>query len=152
MRIQTLPLIGRVGLCEEEETLTALVFAPSDKEARSSSPLLKEAFAQLKAYCEGQLRNFELPLAAASTPFQSIVRQALEKIPYGQTLTYKELAQQIEKPTACRAVGTACKRNPLPILVPCHRIVGIRAPDLYRGGPARKRALLALERNIASKE
>jgi methylated-DNA-[protein]-cysteine S-methyltransferase len=79
---------------------------------------------QLDLYFGGQLRRFDLPLAPAGTPFQMRVWEALRAIPYGQTRTYGQIAQSIGRPSACRAVGAANGANPLPIVVPCHRVVG----------------------------
>lgn len=109
-------------------------------------PLLREAGSQLDAYFAGHRSDFDLPLAGHGTPFQQAVWQALCTIPYGQLLSYGQLAQQLGKPTAVRAVGAAIGRNPLSIIVPCHRVVGAtRTLTGYAGGLERKRSLLALE-------
>ena len=113
---------------------------------RSGAPPFPEAEAQLHAYFAGELERFELPLAPLGTPFQRSVWDALAEIPYGTTTTYSELAARIGRPSACRAVGTANGRNPLPVIVPCHRVVGAAGTLTgYGGGLARKRLLLALE-------
>jgi methylated-DNA-[protein]-cysteine S-methyltransferase len=112
----------------------------------SAAPLFKEAEAQLHAYFAGELERFELPLAPRGTAFQRGVWQAVGQIPYGSTSTYSELAARIGRPSACRAVGAANGRNPLPVIVPCHRVVGAAgALTGYGGGLERKRVLLALE-------
>jgi methylated-DNA-[protein]-cysteine S-methyltransferase len=105
-----------------------------------------EAARQLGAYFDGRLTEFDLPLALTGTPFQRRVWAQLQRIPYGQTVTYGELAEHIGRPTAARAVGLANGRNPISIVVPCHRVVG-SAGDLtgYGGGINRKRQLLELE-------
>ncbi len=107
---------------------------------------LREAAAQLSAYFAGGLRRFSLPLDAAGTPFQQAVWRALLAIPPGATTDYGALAATLGKPQAARAVGAAVGRNPLGIIVPCHRVLG-RDGSLtgYAGGLARKRALLELE-------
>lgn len=113
-----------------------------------------EAIGQLQAYFAGTLKRFELPLAAEGTPFQNEVWRALLDIPYGETLSYGELAERLGKPGAARAVGLANGRNPLPIVVPCHRVIGSDGSLTgYGGGIDIKRALLDHERrNSASAE
>lgn len=108
---------------------------------------LRQTRAQLTAYFDGRLRAFELPLEAAGTPFQQRVWEALRAIPYGEVCTYGELAASIGAPGAARAVGSANSRNPISIIVPCHRVV--RGGGLiggYAGGVGTKSWLLALER------
>lgn len=102
--------------------------------------------AQLRAYFEGTLTTFDVPLAPRGTPFQRAVWDALREIPYGRTMSYGQLAERLGRPTAARAVGLANGRNPISIIVPCHRVVGSTG-DLtgYGGGLDRKRHLLALE-------
>jgi methylated-DNA-[protein]-cysteine S-methyltransferase len=108
--------------------------------------ILREASAQLAAYFAGERRDFELPLAAAGTPFQERVWRALRAIPYGQTMSYGELARRLDAPNAMRAVGAANGRNPLAIVVPCHRVIGARGELTgFGGGIARKRWLLQHE-------
>ena len=107
---------------------------------------LAEAVEQLAAYFRRDLRAFELPLAPGGTPFQQGVWRALREIPYGETITYGELAQRIGQPTASRAVGAANGRNPLPIVVPCHRVIGQNGRLTgFRGGLHLKEGLLDLE-------
>ena len=108
--------------------------------------LLTEARRQLEAYFEGRRRSFDLPLAPEGTPWQRAVWRELCAVPYGATRSYGELARRLGKPTASRAVGAAVGRNPLTLVIPCHRIVGA-AGNLtgYAGGIERKRALLDLE-------
>lgn len=110
-------------------------------------PLLREAARQLDAYFAETVRTFDLPLdLSAGTDFQQKVWQTLMSIPKGQTRSYRELAQQIGRPQAVRAVGAAVGRNPLSIVVPCHRVVGSDGSLTgYAGGLDRKRALLHLE-------
>ena len=112
----------------------------------SADPLLLEAAAQLRAYFAGELREFDLPLAPRGTVFQRQVWTAVSAIPYGSTATYAEIAAAIGRPSACRAVGAANGRNPLPLIVPCHRVIGAAgALTGYGGGLERKRSLLDLE-------
>lgn len=107
-----------------------------------------DATAQLNAYFAGDLREFDLPLAPEGTPFQQTVWGALQTIAYGTTSTYGALAAQLGKPTASRAVGAANGRNPLPIVIPCHRVIGANGKLTgFRGGLRFKEALLSLEGN-----
>ena len=106
-----------------------------------------EAKRQLEAYFAGQLTEFDLPLAPVGTDFQRRVWDELRRIPYGQTISYGELARRIGNPNASRAVGLANGRNPFSIIVPCHRVVGSGGKLVgYAGGMTRKETLLALER------
>jgi len=108
------------------------------------------ATAQLAAYFAGQLTEFDLPLAPAGTEFQRRVWDGLRAIPYGQTVSYGELARRVGSPAASRAVGLANGRNPIAIVVPCHRVIGSDGSLTgYGGGLDRKRFLLALERDSA---
>ena len=110
-------------------------------------PLLQRAQAQLDEYFAGTRTCFELPLCPQGTVFQKAVWQALSAIPYGQTRTYAQIAAQIGKPKACRAVGMANHKNPLPILIPCHRVIGADGRLTgYAGGLTIKQLLLDLER------
>lgn len=107
----------------------------------------REAREQLKAYFEGRLVNFDLPLAGTGTSFQKTVWTALQTIPYGQTETYGQLAERIGNHKASRAVGLANGRNPIGIIVPCHRVIGANGSLTgYAGGIERKQWLLAHER------
>jgi len=111
------------------------------------SVVLKEAERQLAEYFAGERTEFDLPLAAAGTPFQRRVWSALCDIPYGETISYGELARRIGQPTASRAVGLANGRNPISIVVPCHRVIGSSGKLIgYGGGLDRKQTLLELER------
>ena len=113
---------------------------------RRDDDVLAEAREQLTAYFAGELRDFDLPLAPLGTPFQVDVWEALRRVPYGRTCTYGELAAAVGRPTAVRAVGAANGRNPISIVVPCHRVVGANGKLIgYAGGLDRKTALLSLE-------
>ncbi|HEY3261334.1 MAG TPA: methylated-DNA--[protein]-cysteine S-methyltransferase [Pseudonocardiaceae bacterium] len=115
----------------------------------SSRALLAEAASQLGRYFAGRLTEFDLPLAPEGTPFQRSVWQALRAIPYGETVTYGELAERLGRPGAARAVGAANGRNPISIVVPCHRVIGSSGHLTgYGGGIEQKRQLLALERRV----
>ena len=109
-------------------------------------PVLSEAVRQLHAYAAGLLREFTLPLDMQGTEFQLRVWRALLDIPYGETWSYRDVAARIGVPQAVRAVGAANGANPLPIVVPCHRVIGSNGKLVgYGGGLALKRRLLALE-------
>ncbi|HEY8506643.1 MAG TPA: methylated-DNA--[protein]-cysteine S-methyltransferase [Gemmataceae bacterium] len=107
----------------------------------------REACRQLRAYFAGELTAFDLPLSPQGTPFQRQVWRALCEIPYGEAVSYAEVARRIGRPTAARAVGSANRSNPLAVVVPCHRVIG-SSGDLvgYAGGLEVKRFLLRLER------
>ncbi|MFF3671348.1 methylated-DNA--[protein]-cysteine S-methyltransferase [Microtetraspora malaysiensis] len=109
-----------------------------------------EAAAQLRAYFGGQRTDFDLPMLLAGTPFQQRVWSALRDIPYGETITYGQLAERIGQPTAARAVGLANGKNPIGIIVPCHRVVGSTGHLTgYGGGLETKRFLLAFEQGVS---
>lgn len=112
-------------------------------------PILDAAAAQLDAYFAGELTEFELPLTLDGTGFQRTVWSALRDIPYGKTISYGELARRIGQPSASRAVGLANGRNPVSIVVPCHRVIGADGSLTgYGGGMERKRFLLGLEQRV----
>ena len=116
---------------------------------RDAAPL-RSARAQLEEYFAGVRKDFELPLHAVGTAFQLEVWEELRRIPYGATISYGELARRIGKPQAMRAVGAANGRNPLPIVVPCHRVIGADGSLTgFGGGLPTKRHLLALEAQVA---
>jgi methylated-DNA-[protein]-cysteine S-methyltransferase len=118
----------------------------ANPQARDTEPVLIEAEAQLHDYFTGELERFELPLAPAGTDFQRRVWGAVAEIAYGATTTYTALAAALGRPRAHRAVGAANARNPLPVIVPCHRVIGATGSLTgYGGGLERKRLLLDLE-------
>lgn len=138
--------IGTLWLSRDEHGLSRVDF-DGRRGARSADPLLVEAEAQLHAYFTGERQTFELPLSPRGTDFQRRVWTAVGAIPYGETTTYSALAAAVGRPRAWRAVGAANGRNPLPVLVPCHRVLDAAgALTGYGGGLVRKRALLDLER------
>ena len=136
--------IGPLTLEADENAVTAIRFGAGG--AQDASPLLDAAEAQLREYFAGARRTFDLPLAPHGTAFQQRVWAALRAIPYGETRTYGELAAAIDSPNASRAVGMANHRNPIPIIIPCHRVIGANGTLTgYAGGLEIKRRLLALE-------
>ncbi|WP_251621801.1 methylated-DNA--[protein]-cysteine S-methyltransferase [Odoribacter lunatus] len=143
--------IGKFGLQESNDVLTRIwvgtniSLIPEDYELRET-PLLQEAYRQLDAYFKRELRRFDIPYHTEGTPFQQKVWQALADIPYGTTITYGELARRVGNTKACRAVGLANGRNPLPILLPCHRVIGSNGKLTgYTGGLHIKTTLLQIE-------
>lgn len=139
--------VGWLTLVEDDGALTELRFGlPRSEETLQETPLLLEAKHQLEAYFAGQRKVFDLPLAPKVTAFQQQCWQALRRIPYGQTCTYAQQAAAIGNPKACRAVGTGNHANPIPIIIPCHRVIGADGRLTgYGGGMEIKRKLLLLE-------
>jgi len=146
--------LGPVRLVARGGKLAGLYFDGQKYDAREGpdwreapdDPLLREAARQLDAYFAGERTRFDLALAPDGTPFQRRVWRAIAAVPSGATITYGELAKRVGSPSAVRAAGAATGRNPLSIVVPCHRILGAGgALTGYAGGLDRKRALLALE-------
>ena len=136
--------IGPLTLEADENAVTAIRFSAGG--AQDASPLLDAAEAQLREYFAGARRTFDLPLAPHGTAFQQRVWTASRTIPYGETRTYGELAAAIDSPNASRAVGMVNHRNPIPSIIPCHRVIGANGTLTgYAGGLEIKRRLLALE-------
>jgi methylated-DNA-[protein]-cysteine S-methyltransferase len=145
--------LGPLTLRGGARGLVALDF-PGDgeplDEAGRAPDLFDDAERQLDAYFAGELRRFELDLDLGGTPFQRAIWQRLVEIPYGETISYGALARSIGRPDGVRAVAAAVGRTPVPVVVPCHRVVaGDGALTGYRGGLQRKQALLELERRGA---
>ncbi len=147
--------VGTLRLVEHHGALTHVEFAPhgpaTDGRPRGTEdaevPVLVEAAAQLAAYFAGDLKDFDLPLDPGGTPFQQRVWEALRGIGWGETATYGAVAVRLGMtPAASRAVGLANGRNPIPIVVPCHRVIGANGTLTgYAGGLERKQVLLDLE-------
>ena len=142
--------IGRLRLVSNGEHLVRIEFpnqyAPEDTDEASKDAVLEAASSQLREYFKGRRRDFDLPLDTAGTQFQRRVWRALREIPYGQVRSYRELADSIGAAKAVRAVGAANGRNPLPIVVPCHRVIGSNGQLTgFAGGLAAKETLLKLE-------
>ena len=144
-------IIGPYLLEETDECLTRIwlgdriSLVPESRDFKETA-LLKEVKAQLDAYFAGKLKDFSLPIAPAGTDFQLKVWEVLQTIPYGETITYGQLAERVGNAKASRAVGMANSRNPLPIIIPCHRVIGAnRKLTGYTGGLDIKIKLLNLE-------
>jgi len=145
--------VGRLLLVADEAGLKRICFEGTEEVPRARSerdPMevpFRETVLQLESYFEGTLKQFNLPLAPEGTAFQLEVWRKLIEIPYGSTITYSDLASAMGRPGAARAVGSANGRNPLPIIVPCHRVIGSDGSLTgYGGGLHIKAFLLNLER------
>ena len=144
--------IGKLhAMFDEEERLAELRFGGgqtilSVQEPATGRIACPPLLQELDEYFAGKRRTFDLPLAPKGTPFQLAVWHALLEVPYGDTVTYAELARRIGKPNAVRAVGAANGANPIPVIIPCHRVIGSNGTLTgYGGGIERKQWLLALE-------
>jgi methylated-DNA-[protein]-cysteine S-methyltransferase len=145
-------LLGRMLLVADDRGLRSVNF-PASRRAerlqpdwREDSAGFAEAIRQLRAYFAGELTDFDLPLSLEGTEFQLRVWRSLRRIPYGETISYGQLATRLGNPKASRAVGLANGSNPIPIIVPCHRVIGSNGSLVgYGGGLKNKKALLALE-------
>jgi methylated-DNA-[protein]-cysteine S-methyltransferase len=144
--------IGTLLLAGNAEGLQQILFSTDGRPAnpnpewQEDPSSLDEAMRQLKAYFAGELENFDLQLSPQGTPFQQRVWGELQKIPYGDTISYGELARRIGNPKASRAVGLANGSNPISIVIPCHRVIGANGKLTgYGGGLPIKEKLLALE-------
>lgn len=142
--------IGYLTVAEKDGVLLSITFGGA-AESAPATPLLCQTARQFNEYFAGTRRTFDLPLAPCGTAFQRQVWSALQTIPYGEQRTYAQIAAQIGRPRACRAVGMANHCNPLPIVIPCHRVVGAGGQLTgYAGDLSVKQFLLALEcRNTA---
>jgi methylated-DNA-[protein]-cysteine S-methyltransferase len=140
--------VGRLLLAADEKGLRQLLFrGKPEKGWREDPEALAEPVRQLRAYFAGELHDFDVPLAPEGTPFQLRVWRELRNIPYGQTISYGELARRIGSPNGSRAVGLANGANPISIVVPCHRVIGSNGKLTgYGGGLENKELLLALEK------
>ena len=141
--------LGKIGIAEHDGSITNLYFEndPLPQHATNQeTPLLAEASRQLSRYLAGELKEFTLPLCPKGTPFMQQVWKVLREIPYGKTSTYKQVATKVGNEKAVRAVGMANNRNPIPIFIPCHRVIGSNGALIgFRGGLAVKQNLLSME-------
>jgi len=148
-------LIGKITIGEIDGYITNIYFEndklPNNIEVKETD-LIKETIRQIQLYLSGNLRNIDVPIAINGTKFQKFVWNELSKIEYGQTCTYKEVAVKIGNPKACRAVGNANNKNKLPIIIPCHRVVGTSGKLVgFAGGLDIKQKLLDIEKNYSFK-
>ncbi|MBP2651596.1 MAG: methylated-DNA/protein-cysteinemethyltransferase [Firmicutes bacterium] len=142
--------IGALKIAENGTAITNLYFSEESLPQQAvvqETELLKEAAQQLTEYFSGRRKDFSVPLAPSGTVFMQCVWAEVEKIPYGESQSYKGMAQRIGRPKAVRAIGMANNKNPIPIFIPCHRVIGVNGNLIgYRGGLKIKKQLLELER------
>lgn len=145
--------LGELLLTSDGAALTGLHMEPHESPpGRRDDAALRPFRNQLRSYFAGELQVFDMPLALEGTPFQRAVWAALRKIPYGKTISYAELARRVGKPGAARAVGSANGRNPVGIIVPCHRVIAADGTlGGYGGGLERKRWLLDHEAAVSGR-
>lgn len=137
---------GRIGIAEEDGAITNLIFSERDWKVEETE-LIKETKRQLDEYFTGKRKEFDVPTRLEGTEFQKRVWNELKNIPYGKTVTYKDIAEAVGCPKGYRAVGLANNRNPISIIYPCHRVIGSNGSLTgYGGGLDVKEKLLALER------
>ena len=141
--------IGKIGIEADEQAITHL-YLPNQAELLdqplNETALIREAAIRLQVYLAGKLKQFDLPLNPRGTPFMQAVWGELQKIPYGHFCSYGDIARAVGRPKAFRAVGMANNRNPIPIFIPCHRVIGADGSLIgYGGGLDLKLHLLALE-------
>ena len=142
-------VLGSVTFVEEDGALLAISTHGTFEGIEQETPLIKEAYRQLSEYLKGERKGFDLPLLIKGTTFQQQVWKALLEIPYGETRSYKQIAVAIGNPKAVRAVGMANNRNPLLIVVPCHRVIGANGKLVgYGAGIEKKEFLLRLEKSL----
>lgn len=143
--------IGVVEITGDTAGIYSLDFVESPRYVSAPSPILEEAQSQLSAYFEGALKRFDLPLVLQGTEFQQLVWRQVLKIPFGFFASYQEVATAISRPRATRAVGAANGKNPISIIVPCHRVIGSDGSLTgYGGGLWRKEWLLRHEGTLLS--
>lgn len=143
--------LGPLTIAEKDGALINVGFGEFIRsgEIKEETALIAEAWKQLQEYFEGNRKQFILPLAPEGTAFQQKVWEALQTIPYGEVRTYGQIAAQIGEPKACRAVGMANHNNPVGIIIPCHRVIGVNGKLTgYAGGLDKKEKLLQLEKGI----
>jgi len=149
LRFYRLPILGRCGIEANECSVKRLLLGTevSGEEWGEEFPIMMEAFGQLLEYIDGSRRSFTLPLEPDGTPFQIKVWNELCEVPWGESCTYGEIARKIKSVYSARAVGNAVGANPIPIFIPCHRVLGAgNALGGFRLGPELKMKLLQLER------
>jgi len=142
--------IGTLGLLADKEKLLKLSFKglkDITEEAKEDKSRFKSIFKQLEEYFAGDRREFSIDYLIDTSLFATRVYKEMAKIPYGTTLSYSELAKKSGRKLAYRAVGTACGKNPLPLIIPCHRVIAVNGLGGFGGGLDTKRFLLNLETN-----
>lgn len=141
---------GELLVAKDDGAVVEIRFGGGSIDGVRDDGAVADVAAQLEAYFRGERRAFELSLAPRGTEFQQAVWRALQRIPYGETRSYSDIAREIGRPAAVRAVGAANGANPIPIVIPCHRVVGSNGSLTgFGGGIATKRWLLAMESRAA---
>lgn len=141
-------IVGKIFIAEENNVITHISFTPVNG-IKSETSLIKQAKNELDEYFKGKRKTFDLPLAPKGTEFQLKVWEALKNIPYGNTASYKDIAIAVGNEKACRAVGMANNKNPICIVIPCHRVIGSNDSLVgYSGGFDIKEKLLKIENII----
>lgn len=141
--------IGRIKISEKDEKIIGLVFSDYKKEdeIEKETDAIRKTYLQLKEYLSGKRKNFDIEIEMIGTEFQKKVWKELLNIPYGETRSYKDIAIAIGNGKACRAVGSANNKNPIAIIVPCHRVIGSNGSMTgYAGGLDIKEKLLKIEK------
>lgn len=139
-------VIGKIYIAEQDNCICNVSFRTLNY-TNKETPLIKKTYSQIKEYFDGNRNSFDIPISANGTEFQIKVWKELLKIPYGKTATYKEIAENIGNKNASRAVGMANNKNPIAIIIPCHRVIGSNGNLTgYAGGIEMKKYLLDLER------
>lgn len=138
--------IGTIEIAAESGEITRITFLDTDSTLKNSNPVLTECENQLKAYFAGELTEFNLPLNPAGTDFQKTVWRELQNIPFGTTISYMDMAKRLGDQKVIRAAGTANGKNPIAVIIPCHRVIGSDGSLTgYAGGLKRKQWLLEHE-------
>ena len=140
--------MGEIFIVEEDDFIVKIKYKEVNGIEKRETQLIKNTYHQLTEYFNGKRKIFDIPIKLSGTTFQQKVWFALQTIPYGEVWSYKHLAEVVDCPKGCRAVGMANNRNPVSIIVPCHRVVGINGDMVgYATGIDIKRWLLDIERN-----
>lgn len=145
-QVQVSSPLGPIVVRSDGQSITAIEFGAATLNASAKCEVLTQAVTQLESYFSGHLKQFDLPLRPQGTKFQRQVWQALQAVPHGHTASYAAIAQAIDNPKGVRAVGMANSKNPIAIVVPCHRIIGANGSLTgYAGGLEKKAWLLQHE-------
>lgn len=144
-------ILGVLGVMDNGKAIVEVFYGKEKKEDTKiyESPLIKEAYVQINDFLEGKIKDFNLPIYFEGTDFQKKVWSALMNIPYGETRSYKDIAEKVGSPKAYRAVGMTNNKNPISIIIPCHRVIGANGKLVgYGGGIDIKEKLLQLEKTL----
>lgn len=142
-------ILGVLGISDNGKEITEVYFGDENSQDLDieETPLIKEAYTQISLFLQGKLKEFDLPIYLEGTDFQKKVWKALRDIPYGETRSYKDIAQVVDSPKAYRAVGMSNNKNPISIIIPCHRVIGSNGKLVgYGGGLDIKKTLLEIEK------